>query len=123
MQPTIDKLDTNALFTQYVDIVNRAIGEHRDEAPFQQLLSMGEKIMGDRKVGAAVYQKDPSEPHDYFTLRFEAGKLRAEHGKNAPDISWKVKEDYLRKVVAEPETYVKHPTKLDLDWLESRLGL
>lgn len=123
MQTNIENLDTNALFTQYVNVVNRAIGAHRDELPFKQLLAMGKELLKDKKIGAAVYKTDPDSPHDYFTITFQNGKLRAEHGKQAPDISWKVKEAYLQKVVAKPDQYVDSPGKLDLDWLKSRLGI
>lgn len=123
MQTNIENLDTNALFTQYINVVNRAIGAHRDEFPFKQLLTMGKELLGDKKIGAAVYKTDADSPHDYFTITFQNGKLRAEHGKKAPDISWKVKEAYLQKVVAKPDQYVDSPGKLDLDWLKSRLGI
>jgi len=36
-----ENLETNALFTQYVNVVNRAMGEHRDEFPWKQLFEAG----------------------------------------------------------------------------------
>lgn len=116
------KLDDNALFTQYINVVNRAIGENRDRFPFQQLLAMGEKVLGDKKIGAAVYKSDPNRPHDYFTLSYENGKLKSEHGKDAPNISWKVKQEHLKNVVENPQRFIENPARLDLDWLKTRLG-
>jgi hypothetical protein len=115
--------DTATLFTQYMDVVNRSIEENRDEFLYKQLLKLGEKLIGDKKIGAAIYQRDPDEPHDWFTLTFKDGKFYAEHGKHAPDISWKVKEEHLRNVVSNPDPYVKSPAKLDLDWLKTRLQI
>ena len=116
------KLDTNALFTQYVNVVNRAIGANEDRFPFKQLLSMGEKILGDKKIGAAVYKDDPDSPHEYFTLTLDNGRLDARHGKEAPDTEWKVKQEHLENVIEDPQTYIDNPAKLDLDWLETRMG-
>lgn len=117
-----EKLDTNALFTQYVNVVNKAMGQNRDEFPFSQLMSMGEKILGDKKIGAAVYKDDPDSPHDYFTLTYEDGKLRATHGKEAPNVEWKLDERHLENVVDDPGTFIENPARLDLDWLKTRMG-
>lgn len=118
------RMDTNALFTQYLNTVNRAIGEHRDEPPYKQLLGLGEKIIGDKKIGVAVYKDDSKTPHDWFTLRLDGKSFTiVEHGKKNPDVSWKVKENHLREVVQNPEEYIRHPYKLDLDWLKTRIGI
>lgn len=114
------QLQTNALFIQYVDVVNRAIASNRDRFPFKQLLSIGERMLGDKKIGAAVYKTDPDSPHDWFTLTYRNGKLSAQEGKESPDISWKVKEAHLRNVVSNPDPFIANPAKLDLDWLETR---
>ena len=118
----IERLDTNALFTQYVNVVNDAIGQNENDFPFRQLMQMGEKVLGDKKIGAAVYKGDPDSPHDYFTVRLESGRFRATHGKEEPDIEWKLDEKHLENVVSNPKPYVDNPAKLDLDWLETRLG-
>jgi len=40
-----------------------------------------------------------------------------------PSITWTVTREYLEEIVKDPDTYIEHPEKLDLDWLKSRLGL
>ncbi|PRP89994.1 hypothetical protein ENSA5_69370 [Enhygromyxa salina] len=116
------QLAPDALFTQYIDVVNRAIAANKDEIPFKQLLSVGEKILGDKRIGVEIYKTDPKYPHDYFTLTYSGKELHATHGKDAPDIGWKVKEEHLQHVVDDPDTFIEHPTKLDLDWLKTRLS-
>jgi hypothetical protein len=119
-------LDTNALFTQYVNVVNKAIGEHKQEFPYKQLLEGGKKLLGDKRIGAAVYKHEADKPHEYFTLELTDNNTLqiASHGKTpeGPDVEWKVREDHLRNVVENPDEFVKHPAKLDLDWLKSRIG-
>jgi len=122
MQTDTTKLDTDALFTQYVNVVNQAVGQNRDRFPFKQLLSMGDKILGDKEIGAAIYKTDADEPHDWFTLTFDEGKLDATHGKGSPDIEWKIDRRHLEHVVADPQPYIDNPARLDLDWLKTRMG-
>ena len=122
--PTAAELETNALFTQYLNVVNRAIGENRDRFPYRQMLSMGERILGDKQIGVAIYKDDPSEPHDWFTIAYGDGTFEiVEHGKKAPKISWRVKQSHLEKVVADPEPFVESPIRLDLDWLRTRFSM
>jgi hypothetical protein len=117
-------LDTNALFTQYLNVVNRALATHRDEFPYQQMISASQAALRDRRIGVAVYKDDPQHPHDWFTIRMDNGELAVlEHGKADPDITWRVKQRHLTTVTEDPDEFVEHPVKLDLDWLKTRLGL
>jgi hypothetical protein len=45
----------------------------------------------------------------------------ASHGKDAPDIDWKVSMDYLRDINQNPKKYIEDPWKLDVEWLKNRL--
>ncbi|MGM0576419.1 MAG: hypothetical protein ACQEXJ_11875 [Myxococcota bacterium] len=117
-------LTTAALFTQYLDVVNRAIGQHRDEFPYKQILAGGRKLLGDKHVGVGIYKERGDQPHDWFTIRMlDDGRLDiVEHGKASPDLTWKVREQHLHNVVDDPEPYIDHPAKLDLDWLRTRVS-
>jgi hypothetical protein len=118
------QLETNALATQAVNVMNRALAQHRDAAPYKQLLAASERLLGGKNLGMAVYADDPKHPYDYYTLHFADGRLELlGRGKQEPDIAWKVSRDYLRRVVDDPERYLAHPEKLDWDWLKDRLGL
>lgn len=117
-------MNTHALFVQYVDVVNQAIGQHRDEVPYKQLVQLGDKALGDEPFGVAVYKGDDDTPHDTFQLRLSDGTLEVvEHGLSGESIAWKVPEAHLRKVVDEPQAFIDGPEKLNLDWLWRRAGL
>jgi hypothetical protein len=117
-------LGTEALFTQYIDVVNRALGEHRNDIPYKQIFTVGEKVLGDRKLGVAVYKNDPENPHHHFTITLDGGTFKIlETGKGEADIVWKVRDDHLENVVENPQEFVDRPAKLDLDWLQKRLGV
>lgn len=118
------EMTTSALFNQYIDVVNRALGENRDRFPYKQIFQASEKLARDRDIGVAVYKGDPKSPHDWFTIRMDSGTFDVvEHGKGDVDVTWKVNQDHLQNVVEEPQKYVAHPARLDLDWLKERLGI
>lgn len=58
-------------------------------------------------------------------MRLDGGKLElVGRGKrDEAKISWTVSRDYLETVVEDPDRYVDHPEKLDLDAIKSRLGI
>lgn len=124
MSDTQGNANTYDLFMGYLDVVNRALDEHSDTPVIGQLLSLMNKLSEGRKFGAAIYKTDPQSPFDYFTVRVANGQVELDsRGKDNPDIDWRISQDYLAEVNAEPERYVKNPAKLDLDWLKSRLGV
>jgi hypothetical protein len=106
-----------------LDVFNEAIAAHESSSPYREILAMGDKLFGGKNVGVAVYKEDADQPFDYFTIRFLNGKLElVARGKEAPDIAWKVSQDYLARVSEHPREYIDHPVKLDWDWLKSRIS-
>lgn len=117
-------LGNKALFTQYIDVVNRSMGEHRDQTPWKQLFAATGNVLGDKDIGVAVYDDDPKHPNHWATIRFHDGTFDiVEQGKGDIDVAWKVQKDHLRNVVQDPKTFVDNPARLDMDWLKTRLGL
>jgi hypothetical protein len=118
-----DNADTYDLFMSTVDVFNRAIERHGDKPVIRQVVAGADKALSGQRLGVAVYKDDADTPFDYFTLAYNNGKFElASRGKDAPDIAWKVSQDYLKKVANNPEDYEKNPAKLDFDWIKSRAG-
>ncbi len=116
--------NASTLFTQYVRVVNRAFAAHRREQPWKQLFSTAYRVIGNKRIGAAIYTDDPSKPYDFFTLGLDRGKLLIlEHHRAETEIEWKLKEEHLRQVVEHPDQYVETPAQLDIGWLKKRLGV
>lgn len=116
--------DTTALFAQYLNVVNKALHERSDDAPYKQLIGAGKKVLQDKEIGVAIYKDQPSAPHDFFTINFRGGSFNLlKHGKAEPDTSWKLPETHMRSVVDDPDPYIAQPAKLKLDWMKSRIGL
>lgn len=118
------EMSIQARFTEYLNVVNRAMGEHRDEFPYKQLLHGAEKLLDDKTVGVAVYQRNPDQPHAWFTIAFEDGTFDLlEQGAKNPDMTWKMPEAHVDEVVENPREYIRDPAKLDLDWLKTRIKI
>jgi len=124
MPTTATKLATDALFTQYLNVVNRSLGQNRETFPYKQILDASEKAFDDKTVAVGIYSEDPSQPHDWFVVAYDGGTFSLqEHGKGEADLTWKMKEAHLDEVVENPERYVESPYKLDLDWLKKTVGV
>lgn len=116
--------DAVGVFTRAINVINAALERNRDEVPYKQILDASRKAMEGRNLGVAVYESDPDAPFDWFTLRFQDSAFEiVAHGKQDPEIAWKVSRDYLEKVAENPDDYIENPARLDWDWLKSRLGL
>lgn len=121
---TSEGLGVNALFNQYIDVVNRAFGQNRDGV-YGQYMKLWDKAVGDEPIAVGVYDEDADNPHHWYTVKFSGGTFDIIDQSKRDDAKskWKLDEDHLRNVVDEPKTYVEHPLKLDFDWMKTRLGL
>lgn len=118
------QLDTNALVTQYLNVVNRSLGENREDFPYKQLLDASEKLFADKRVAVGVYQDDIRNPHHWFTARFGNGRFElVAQGKGDADFQWVLREAHVAEVVDHPEAFIAHPYKLDIDWLKKAVGV
>lgn len=110
------------LFTDALDVVNRTLEANRGEGLYGTALELiGDFIEGHRTV-VSVYKDDPDAPFDAFTLRYRNGRFeKVERGKGEHDSEWKVSREYLESLVNDPDVYIEHPARLDLDWLASRV--
>ena len=116
--------NTTSLFTQFLNVVNAALAKHGDSMPYRALLRASDEMLDGRKLGVAVYESDANAPFDYFTIRYRERSFEfVSHGKEDPDVAWKVSQDYLEKVVENADDYIEHPVKLDWEWLKSRVGI
>lgn len=114
----------DALFDEYLSVVNRAIAANK-EGVYGKAVKLWERAAGDKQIAVGVYQSDASSPHHWYTLELHDGNFDlVERGKaDKATFHWKISEEHLNHVVGDPQIYVEHPVKLDLDWLKTRVGL
>lgn len=115
--------ETAALFVDYLNTCNTVLAKNKDEFPFDEIIAQANKILAGKTIGVSVYKDDPERPRETFTVAMTKGVLHFVESKMRPNLTWKVKEEYMRQVVDNQREYIEHPTKLDLDWLKSRIGL
>jgi hypothetical protein len=117
-------LAPDALFTQYLTVVNRVIHANRDGL-YGKAAKMWDKAVGDEKIAVGVYKSDAESPYRWYTITIRDGRVDLLDSAKANDAkhSWKISDEHLANVVDNPDTYVESPFKLDLDWLATRVGL
>jgi len=122
MTTTDKNQDSYTLFMGALDVLNTAMEKYRDKPIIKDILSLVDDQTAGRKFGVAVYNSEPDEPFDYFTIRLHNQKMElVSRGKDAPDIDWKVSMDYLCDLNENPQDYIENPLKLDIEWLRHRL--
>jgi hypothetical protein len=110
------------LFMEALDVTNQALDANRDEGAYGKMLDVFDDRLDGHRSAVAIYDDDPSEPFDYFTVRYLDGQFElVERGRGEHDSEWKVSVDYLESLRNDPETYIENPIRLDLDWLIDRL--
>lgn len=118
--------DLDALFEDYVDVVNRALGRARNDFPYDRLLDLAERALGGRDVCVAVYARDPRDPVAWYAVRLRGDRFhRVDVGSVSPNdrVQWRVPVSHLEEVSRDPERFVAEPDRIDLDWLKRRVGL
>lgn len=113
---------TYQLFMDALDVTNRAIDANRGQGAWGKLFDAVDEHLEGHRAAVGVYDDDPAEPFDYFTIRLLDGRFElVERGRGEHDSEWKVSRDYLQSLVDDPDRYIEHPIRLDLDWLTDRL--
>lgn len=114
--------DTYKLFLNGLDVVNQSIEENRGQGVYGKLIEKFDDRLDGHRSAVAVYEDDPANPFDYFTIRYLDGRFElVARGKEDHDTRWRVSREYLESLVDHPKEYIEHPSKLDLDWLKTRL--
>lgn len=114
--------DTYPRFTRTLVVINESLTDRRNESPYSDLLAACDEVLRDRDLGVEVYDHDPDNPIDYFTIRYREGNFElVTHGRAEADVLWRVSSDYLTEVSQQSQRYTERPELLDWDWLASWL--
>ncbi len=114
--------EIDRLFQDYLDVCNQALEENKDNFPYKLICNAAESAFAERAIKLAIYDDRPKE---CYCLQMKDHKIEASdecdlsHAKDA----WRINLSYLQQVVDHPEEYIKHPARLDWDWLRNRIGM
>lgn len=112
------------LFTEGLRVINRAIEAHKDASPWREIIASTSGRRGPRVFSVAIHEGDPEHVVDRYTVRVHEGRFEVvEQGQLDGSADWRVSVDHLRRLVVQSDDYVEAPAKLDLGWLEQRLGI
>ncbi len=111
------------LLIEYLDVCNAAIEQHRDSLVHKAMIAAWDMIFGGRDVGVNICD-DNDRVETSVTIRLgNRAFVPVADPQTEPSFHLKVKRSYMEDVVEHRDEYVRHPEKLDWDWLKSRLGL
>ena len=112
------------LVREYLDVCNAAAEAHRHTLPYKPIIAAYDSIFAKRQVGVDIYESDPAEIETTVTIRLRNDNFEVVPETEAdPSFHLKLKRSYMEDVVAHREEYIRHPEKLDWDWLKSRMGM
>jgi hypothetical protein len=114
----------HTLLTEALGVIGRAIDRHRDSSPWREIVARTSGRRGPTTFAVAIHEGDPARVVDHYVIRAHEGRFEVvEHGRREPAPDWHVSVERLRRIVAQPDLYVDEPEKLELAWLEERLGI
>jgi hypothetical protein len=109
-------------FVQALNILNAALEARRDMPAWRNFLNDCERELSGVNLGVAVYDADPEQPYDFYTIRLNQGVfVIVSRGVNTDEIAWRVSRSALEDLVSRPGVYIDDPSRLDLSWLRRRL--
>lgn len=110
--------DDRKLVARYIEVVNDAIEEAEDSLLLAIDAWFTEAVLDDTEIAIGLFDDDEDDIDVWFTLHFEDNELTLEaEGKDDPDVKWRVPRAHIENVLDDPDDFVDHPSKLDLDWL------
>ncbi len=106
------------LLQKYLDVCNKAIEENKNEFPYKQAMSSFERMFENNNIHIAIYD---DRVKDMYVLKYKNSKLSNETSEEPVlEKSWHINYSHLKHVVDNPEQYIKHPIKLDWEWVKNR---
>lgn len=111
------------LVKQYFNVCNDALARQRNAAPFREIITLINRIIDNEKYILLKVIDNQGAILAIFTIRFivdrfELFETKAQH----PDRQFVISKHHLEEVVDNANYYMKHPLKLDWDWLKTYLS-
>ncbi len=110
------------LAKHYFNICNAALALRGREFPYNLIIPLMNRFFSGQDVSLRVVDDDGT-PLAYVTAGFVEGQFTpVRPGVHSPDARFSLRRDYLEQVVEHADDYIRHPERLDWDWLGAQLG-
>lgn len=118
-----DDEEYEQVFQQYLEVCNRAIEQNKHKFPYTEIWGARFKELeaAETTLHAIVYDDRPKMS---FMLRVTKD-MKIEIVKRKPlpsEDEWPFTYQYLKRVVNNPQDYIKNPAKLEWGWLKTIFG-
>ena len=112
------------LMIEYLDVCNAASEAHRHSVLYKPIIAAYDSFFVNRQVGIDIYGSDSDEIETTVTIRLVNGRFEVLPVVDAhPSFHLGLGRRYMEDVVAHRAEYIRHPEKLDWDWIKSRIGM
>jgi hypothetical protein len=112
------------LMIEYLDVCNAASEAHHSSLLYKPIIAAYDSFFSNRQVGIDIYGKDTDEIETTVTIRLVNGMFEpVPEAEVHSSFHLRLSRHYMEDVVAHREEYIRHPEKLDWDWLKSRMGV
>jgi len=121
IENTISTDEYERIFERYLEVCNQAIEMNKDKFPYTEIWgARWNNLKPDDTLECAVYD---FRPKIVYTLQLTKDmKIKIiKKAYHTPADAWPFDYNYLKKVVDNPEEYLKHPANLDWGWLNDVL--
>jgi hypothetical protein len=124
-EPTKSKSrSASDLLREYLNICNTAANEHRHSLVYGPIIAAYDGVFAHWQVGINIYDSQPDQIEATITIRLLDGEFVPVPEADAhPSFHLKLGRRYMEDVVAHGDEYIRHPEKLDWDWIKSRMGM
>lgn len=112
------------LLNDYLDVCNAAADEHRQSLVYRPLIAAFDSVFSGRQVGIDIYDNDTDQIETTIIIYREDGEFVSVREADAhPSFHLKLGRQYMEDVVSHRDEYIRHPEKLNWDWIKSRVGI
>jgi len=113
----------HSIFTDALRVLGDVLETRGEDPRWRAVIERTSNLPEPLLFGVEIYEPDPGHVVDRYCVRIHEGRFEVvEQGRCGP-VDWRVSADELRRIVAERDAYVEAPDRLDLRWLELRLGI
>jgi hypothetical protein len=119
MEPRLSAID---LAKHYFNICNTALAVRGREFPYSLIIPLMNRLFSGQNVSLRVVDDDGA-PLEYVTTGFVDGQFTpVRPGVHTPDARFTLRRTYLEEVVEHADDYIRHPERLDWNWIGEQLG-
>lgn len=113
--------EADILIKKYINIANAALSKQKTDPLLQSMVNLLQTSFAVENLSLTVTD-NTERPISSYTTRFINGQFTpVKQGVHHVDKSFTVKQSYLQEIVDHADHYLKHPARLNWDWINGQI--